>query len=115
MSPEDLAHAYASATVGLCLSLTNPSLVPHGDARLRLPVVDVALRRDAGHLRPGGPVLLAEPTRWRSPDAMESLLDDLALRAELSRAGPGARRRAHVGGGRRAGRARPRAALLAGE
>jgi glycosyltransferase involved in cell wall biosynthesis len=87
MAPEDLAHAYASAAVGLCLSLTNPSLVPTEMLACGLPVVDVASEAMAATFGPGGPVLLAEPDPVALADAMEKLLDDLPLRAELSRAG----------------------------
>ena len=87
MAPEDLAHAYASATVGLCLSLTNPSLVPTEMLACGLPVVDVASEAMTSTFGPAGPVLLAEPDPLDLADAMERLLDDLPLRAELSRAG----------------------------
>ncbi len=82
-----LAHAYASAAVGLCLSLTNPSLVPTEMLACGLPVVDV--RSDAMEATFGetGAVTLAEPDPVSLADAMERLLDDLVLRAELSRLG----------------------------
>ena len=48
-----LAHAYASAAVGLVLSLTNPSLVPAEMLACGLPVVDVRERVDARLLRRG--------------------------------------------------------------
>ena len=87
LEPEALAHAYASATVGMCLSLTNPSLVPTEMMACGLPVVDVASDAMTATFGAGGPVTLAEPDPLALCDAIEGLLDDLAIRAMRSRDG----------------------------
>ncbi len=87
LAPEDLAHAYASATVGLCLSLTNPSLIPTEMLACGLPVVDVASDAMLATFGAGGPVTLAEADPLALCDALEGLLDDLMARATRSRDG----------------------------
>jgi len=82
-----LAHAYASAAVGLVISLTNPSLVPTEMLACGLPVVDVAGDAMVATFGAGGPIELAAPEPGALADAIERLLDDLVLRAERSRAG----------------------------
>jgi glycosyltransferase involved in cell wall biosynthesis len=83
----ELAHAYASATVGLVLSLTNPSLVPQEMLACGLPVVDVASESMVATFGREGPIELSEPDPLHICATIERLLDDLALRAERSRAG----------------------------
>jgi O-antigen biosynthesis protein len=87
MDPPALAHAYASAVVGVVASLTNPSLVPTEMLACGLPVVDVASDSMLATFGPDGPIELAEPDPLRIADAIERLLDDIVLRAERSRAG----------------------------
>jgi glycosyltransferase involved in cell wall biosynthesis len=87
LEPERLAHAYASAAVGLVLSLTNPSLIPQEMLACGLPVVDVASESMVSCFGPGAPVELAEPDPLALCAAIERLLDDFALRAERSRNG----------------------------
>jgi glycosyltransferase involved in cell wall biosynthesis len=87
LDPERLAHAYASATVGLVLSLTNPSLVPQEMLACGLPVVDVASESMIAGFGYGGPLELVEPDPLHICAGLERLLDDLALRADRSRAG----------------------------
>lgn len=87
LEPGALAHAYASATVGVVLSLTNPSLVPQEMIACGLPVVDVATDSMVAEYGHDGPALLADADPLALCDAVERLLDDLALRAELSRRG----------------------------
>ena len=88
MEPAALAHAYASATVGLCLSLTNPSLIPTEMMACGLPVVDVASDAMVATFGAGaGGPLLAEPDPLALCDAIESLLEDLLARATRSRDG----------------------------
>ena len=76
VAPEQLAWTYSEATVGLCLSLTNYSLLPQEMMACGLPCVDLAggsteaeLGRDAG-------VEYAEADPLALADAMERLLDD---------------------------------------
>jgi glycosyltransferase involved in cell wall biosynthesis len=87
MGPEKLAHAYASAAVGLCLSMTNPSLVPTEMMACGLPVVDLDVPSMRATFGPQGPVELAAFDPLAICDAIERLLDDLMLRAERARAG----------------------------
>jgi glycosyltransferase involved in cell wall biosynthesis len=87
LEPEALAHAYASAAVGLVLSLTNPSLVPTEMLACGLPVVDVASDAMVATFGAGGPIELSEPDPIALADAIERLLDDLVLRADRARAG----------------------------
>ncbi len=87
LAPEALAHAYASATVGLCLSLTNPSLIPTEMMACGLPVVDVLSDAMVATFGAGGAVTLAEPDPLALCDAIEGLLDDLIVRATRSRDG----------------------------
>jgi O-antigen biosynthesis protein len=87
MSADKVAHAYASAAVGLCLSLTNPSLVPTEMMACGLPVVDLDVPSMRDTFGAGGPVELAAADPLAICDAIERLLDDLVLRAERSRAG----------------------------
>ena len=83
----ELAHAYASATVGLVLSLTNPSLVPTEMLACGLPVVDIASESMESTFGADGPITLAPPTPTAIADALETLLDDLELRATRARDG----------------------------
>jgi O-antigen biosynthesis protein len=86
-SPAELADHYAVATVGLCLSLTYHSLVPHEMLACGLPCVELAgisLERVHG---PDGPLVLAEPDPLAIADALERLLEDPAERARRAEAG----------------------------
>jgi glycosyltransferase involved in cell wall biosynthesis len=87
MPPDKLAHAYASATVGLCLSMTNPSLVPTEMMACGLPVVDLDVPSMRDTFGADGPVELAAFDPLALCAAIERLLDDLVLRADRSRAG----------------------------
>jgi glycosyltransferase involved in cell wall biosynthesis len=87
MAPDKLAHAYASAAVGMCLSMTNPSLVPTEMMACGLPVVDLDTPSMRDTFGAGGPVELAPFDPLALCTAIEKLLDDLELRAERSRAG----------------------------
>ena len=85
--PDALAHAYAHATVGLCLSLTNPSLIPTEMLACGLPVVDLASEAMVSTFGAGGPITLADPDPLEICRAIEGLLDDFVVRAERSRDG----------------------------
>jgi glycosyltransferase involved in cell wall biosynthesis len=87
MAPDKLAHAYASAAVGLCLSMTNPSLVPTEMMACGLPVVDLDVPSMRETFGADGPVELAAFDPLALCAAIERLLDDLVTRAERSRAG----------------------------
>jgi glycosyltransferase involved in cell wall biosynthesis len=87
LPPDRLAHAYASATVGLVLSLTNPSLVPTEMLACGLAVVDAASPSMTSTFGHDGPIALAEPHPVLLADKLESLIDDLMARADRSRAG----------------------------
>jgi glycosyltransferase involved in cell wall biosynthesis len=82
-----LAHAYASAAVGLVVSLTSPSPVPYEMLACGLPVVDIGSESMVACFGQEGPITLAEPNPFAICDRIESLLDDLSLRADASRAG----------------------------
>jgi glycosyltransferase involved in cell wall biosynthesis len=87
VAPERLAWTYSEATVGLCLSLTNYSLLPQEMMACGLPCVDLVggsteaeLGRDAGvEYAEADPVALA--------DAMEALLTDAERWQRRSEAG----------------------------
>jgi glycosyltransferase involved in cell wall biosynthesis len=87
LEPDALAHAYASAAVGMVLSMTNPSLIPTEMLACGLPVVDLASDSMRATFGDTGAVSLASADPLALCDAIEELLDDLMLRAERSRAG----------------------------
>jgi glycosyltransferase involved in cell wall biosynthesis len=74
--PEELARRYNAATVGLCLSLTNYSLIPQEMMACGLACVDVAGRNTESAFGRDGPVELCEPDPLVLADAIEALLDD---------------------------------------
>ncbi len=84
---EKLAFHYNQATVGLVLSLTNPSLVPTEMLACGLPVVDVASDAMVATFGHDGPVVLADFDPIAIADAIERLLDDEDERARRSAAG----------------------------
>jgi glycosyltransferase involved in cell wall biosynthesis len=87
LSPEALARAYGEATVGVVLSLTNPSLIGPEMLACGLPVVEL----DAEAMRAGfgtdGPLLLAPLDPVALAGAIEGLLDDPAQRARRAQQG----------------------------
>jgi hypothetical protein len=87
LEPSRLAREYASATVGLVLSLTNPSLIPQEMLACGLAVVDVASESMVACFGDDGPVELAEPDPLMLCTAIERLLDDRALRARRAAQG----------------------------
>ncbi len=76
VSPEVLAWRYSEATVGVCLSLTNYSLIPQEMMACGLPCVDLAGRSPEAVFGRDGPVELAEPDPLAIADAVEALLED---------------------------------------
>ena len=86
-SREALARAYSEATVGLCLSLTNYSLIPQEMLACGLPCVDLAGGSSEAELGRDGGMELAEPDPVALADAIERLLDDRGLWERRSQAG----------------------------
>jgi len=84
-----LADAYAHATVGMVLSMTNVSLVPLEMLACGLPCVDLDRPSTRTELGPSDAVELAAFHPRALADALERLLDDPALRARRARAGAG--------------------------
>jgi glycosyltransferase involved in cell wall biosynthesis/GT2 family glycosyltransferase len=87
VSPATLARRYNEATVGLCLSLTNYSLIPQEMMACGLPCVDLAGRSPEAAFGTDGPAELAQPDPLAIADAVERLLDDEQLWTRRSRAG----------------------------
>jgi glycosyltransferase involved in cell wall biosynthesis len=79
-----LARAYSEATVGLVLSLTNPSLIPQEMLACGLPCVDVAGESMLATYGADGPATLAPPEPIALCEAVEGLLDDAPRRARLA-------------------------------
>ena len=84
MDAERLALHYNTATVGLVLSMTNPSLVPTEMLACGLPVVDVASDAMVATFGHDGPIVLADFDPIAIADAVERLLDDPDERARRS-------------------------------
>jgi O-antigen biosynthesis protein len=87
LSPEQLPWLYSQATVGLCLSLTNFSLMPKEMLACGLPCVELAGVSAESIFGPAGPLALAPLDPHRIADAMERLLDDRSEWERRSRAG----------------------------
>jgi glycosyltransferase involved in cell wall biosynthesis len=73
--PEDLARLYNQASVGVVLSMTNPSLVPTEMLACGLPVVDVASDAMIATFGHDGPIVLADFDPVALADAIEQALD----------------------------------------
>lgn len=76
--PARLAAAYSEATAGLCLSLTNYSLIPQEMMACGLPCVDVAGGSSETVFGDAGPIALADADPVALADALEALLEDEA-------------------------------------
>ena len=87
VEPEVLAERYRESTVGLCLSLTNYSLIPQEMLACGLPCVDLAGASTEAELGRDGGVELAEPDPISIADALERLLEDRDLWERRSAAG----------------------------
>jgi glycosyltransferase involved in cell wall biosynthesis len=85
--PAALAAAYARATAGLCLSLTNYSLIPQEMMACGLPSVDVLGGSGEVEFGRDGGVEFAAAEPLALADALEALLEDRALWARRSEAG----------------------------
>jgi glycosyltransferase involved in cell wall biosynthesis/GT2 family glycosyltransferase len=86
-SPEELSWLYSQATVGLCLSLTNFSLMPKEMLACGLPCVELAGVSAESIFGTDGPIELAPLDPYALADALERLLEDRALRERRSREG----------------------------
>ena len=87
LEASDLARAYTEATVGLVLSLTNPSLIPQEMLACGLPCVDVASESMLASYGVDGPVALAPAQPTGLCEVIETLLDDAPGRAGRAAAG----------------------------
>jgi glycosyltransferase involved in cell wall biosynthesis len=86
-SPEQLSRLFAEATVGLCLSLTNYSLIPQEMLACGMPCVDLDRPSTRSVYGADGPVALAGFDPAAIASAIERLLDDEAEWERRSRAG----------------------------
>ena len=87
LTPEQLSWLYSQSTVGLCLSMTNFSLMPKEMLACGLPCVELAGVSAESIFGADGPIELAELNPLSLADALERLLDDPDLRERRSRAG----------------------------
>ncbi len=87
LSPEQLSWLYSEATVGLCLSLTNFSLMPKEMLACGLPCVELAGISAESIFGADGPLELAPLDPNRIADAMERLLADRERWEHRSREG----------------------------
>ncbi len=87
LTPAQLATLYSEATVGLCLSLTNFSLMPKEMLACGLPCVELAGVSAESIFGSDGPLELAPLDPRAIADALERLLDDRERWERRSREG----------------------------
>ncbi len=87
LSPVQLSWLYSEATVGLCLSLTNFSLMPKEMLACGLPCVELAGVSAESIFGSDGPLELAPLDPGRIADALEHLLEDHGKWESRSREG----------------------------
>ncbi|MBJ7471023.1 MAG: glycosyltransferase family 4 protein [Solirubrobacteraceae bacterium] len=87
LTADELARLYSQATVGLCLSLTNYSLIPGEMLACGLPCVDIDHPSIVGVFGNDGPVAFAAPHPSAMATRIIELLDDPAERARRSSEG----------------------------
>ena len=87
LSPTQLSWLYSEATVGLCLSLTNFSLMPKEMLACGLPCVELAGVSAESIFGSDGPLELAPLDPNRIADALERLLEDRSEWERRSREG----------------------------
>ena len=97
VNPEVLAWRYSEATVGICLSLTNYSLIPQEMMACGLPCVDLAGRSPEAVFGSDGPVELAAADPLAIAGATEALLEDEARWATTLGGRTGLRGGRHLG------------------
>jgi glycosyltransferase involved in cell wall biosynthesis len=78
LNPTQLSWLYSEATVGLCLSLTNFSLMPKEMLACGLPCVELAGISAESIFGQDGPLALSELDSNKIADQLERLLDDRA-------------------------------------
>jgi glycosyltransferase involved in cell wall biosynthesis len=86
-TPAELARLFVAGTVGLCLSLTNYSLVPQEMLACGLPCIDIDRPSTRSVYGDGDAVVLAPFAPEALAGAIERLLDDEAEWERRSRAG----------------------------
>jgi glycosyltransferase involved in cell wall biosynthesis len=86
-SPEQLSWLFSQATVGLCLSMTNYSLIPQEMLACGLPCVDLQGASAESVFGADGPVELSPFDTVTLADHVERVLEDLELWERRSRAG----------------------------
>jgi glycosyltransferase involved in cell wall biosynthesis/GT2 family glycosyltransferase len=84
LSTEQLSWLYSEATVGLCLSLTNFSLMPQEMLACGLPCVELAGVSAESIFGEDGPIELAPLEAGALAGSIERLLDDPSLRHRRS-------------------------------
>ncbi|HEY7933435.1 MAG TPA: glycosyltransferase [Solirubrobacteraceae bacterium] len=86
-SPEELSWLFCEGTVGLCLSMTNYSLIPQEMLACGLPCVDLQGASAESVFGADGPVELSAFETHALADHIELLLDDRDLWQRRSQAG----------------------------
>jgi glycosyltransferase involved in cell wall biosynthesis len=87
LTPEELSWLYSEATAGLCLSLTNFSLMPKEMMACGLPCVELSGASAESIFGKPGPLELAPLDPTAIADGLERLLDEPTRREQRSRAG----------------------------
>ena len=87
LSPSQLSWLYSEATVGLCLSLTNFSLMPKEMMACGLPCVELAGISAESIFGSDGPLELAPLDSNRIADSLQRLLEDPHEHERRSREG----------------------------
>jgi glycosyltransferase involved in cell wall biosynthesis/GT2 family glycosyltransferase len=87
LAPKQLPWLYSEATIGLCLSMTNISLMPKEMLACGLPCVELSGVSAESIFGADGPIELAPLDPDAIATAMERLLDDSQLRERRARDG----------------------------
>lgn len=85
--PDELAMLYRQATVGLCFSLTNPSLVPFEMMACGLPVIDLDFRNSQISYGGNAAALLVQTSAKSVAEGIQRLLHDPKERDDRRAAG----------------------------